>query len=193
MKIAVFGGSFNPITIGHTNLCNYLIEHGVVDLVLVMPCYKSLYNKDLVDGEHRLNMIKLASKNNRYIQAFDFEIRNKIEGVGTYDIMTDIKKSFTNDDLYFVIGADNSQKVKKWIKGDLITKDFKFIVVPRNGTDLIQLWFTEEPHIYLRDYSPDSISSTTVRTYLRKSMYDETILDYQVFQYILSNNLYKGA
>lgn len=224
MKIAIFGGSFNPLTKGHTKLTDYLIKNGVVDMVLVMPCYKSLYNKGLETGEHRLEMIRLANRLPQ-VQPFDWEIKNKIENIGTYDIMKMLEKELCADDsyvgfgkfksneitlsygkkicgmggtqenneLYFVIGLDNSQKVKKWIKGDVITKDFKFIVVPRKGTEITDTWFMQQPHIYLQDYEADDISSTLVRNQLQKGIYDETVLDHSVFEYIIKHNLYKGG
>lgn len=188
MKVAIFGGAHNPITKGHIRLANYIIESKIVDLVFVMPCYKSLYNKELVEGFHRLEMIKLTEKNPRVV-AFDWEIKNKIENKGTYEIMKMLERHFLSD-LYFVIGMDNSQKVRKWLNGDKILNELKFIVVPRSNLEVTDKWFLEPPHIYLENYLPDTISSTTAKELLKDKKDVSNYLDEKVANYIANNNLY---
>jgi nicotinate (nicotinamide) nucleotide adenylyltransferase len=191
MKIAIFGGSFNPVHRGHTELAKYIIENGVADQVLMMPCYKSLYNKGLESGEHRLNMIGVATIYSLGVEAFDWEIKNKIDGPGTYQIMQMLKQEFPNDELFFVIGLDNSQKVRKWKNGDKIVDDMKFIVVPRKGIEVTDNWFTKPPHIYLDKYEPIDISSTAVKNLLKNCTDTTNHLDSGVGAYILKHNLYK--
>ena len=188
LKIAVFGGAHNPITKGHIRLANYIVDYKVADMVFIMPCYKSLYNKELVEGSHRLEMIKLAEKNPNVV-AFDWEIKNKIENKGTYEIMKMLEKYFLFD-LYFVIGLDNSQKVRKWLNGDKILNELKFIVVPRSNFEASDKWFLEPPHIYLENYSPDAISSTLAKELLATKKDTSSCLDEKVSKYIADNNLY---
>jgi len=218
MKIGIFGGSFNPIQKGHTRLANYIVSSGVVDMVLMMPCYKSLYNKELLDGETRLKMIELADRL-PHVQPFDWEIKNKIDGIGTYDIMKMLEGYFENrsiglikeddklklydreiigsfgprlpDEIYFIIGLDNSQKVKSWLNGDKIIKELKFIVVPRNGVNTSDIWFMEPPHIWLGSYEGDDVSSSGVKELLRNGGDLEHHLDKEVKDYIITNQLYK--
>lgn len=192
MKIGIAGGSFNPIQKGHTRLANHLVKEGIVDMVLMMPCYKSLYNKEVLDGETRLKMIELANRLPQ-VQPFDWEIRNKIEGIGTYDVMKMIEKEFPNDELYFIIGLDNSQKVKTWLNGDRITKEFKFIVVPRRGTNTEDIWFMEPPHIFVNYYEADEISSTAAKEILGRGANPKEMLDSAVYDYIIQHNLYKDT
>jgi nicotinate-nucleotide adenylyltransferase len=190
VKIGIFGGSFNPVQKGHTRLANYIASSGVVDLVYMMPCYKSLYNKGLVSGEERLKMLALADKHPK-VQPFDWEIKNKIENIGTYEIMKMLESNFPNDELYFIIGLDNSQKVKSWLNGDKIIKELKFIVVPRNGVNTADIWFMDKPHIWLNNYEGDDISSTGVKELLKNGGDLEQHLDNMVKDYIITNQLYK--
>ena len=189
MKIGIAGGSFNPIQKGHTRLANHLVKEGIVDMVLMMPCYKSLYNKEVLDGEIRLKMIELANRSPK-VQPFDWEIRNKIEGIGTYDVMKMLEKEFPNDELYFIIGLDNSQKVKTWLNGDRICKEFKFIVVPRKGTNTEDVWFMEPPHIFVNYYEADEISSTAAKEIIGRGANPKEMLDESVYDYIIQHKLY---
>jgi nicotinate-nucleotide adenylyltransferase len=192
MKIAIFGGSFNPPTAAHMRLANHLVEHSIVDRVLMMPCYKSLYNKGLESGMHRINMICGASHHPR-VKAFDWEIKNKIDGPGTYQIMTMLEEEFPFDELYFVIGLDNSQKVKSWKCGNKIVRSMRFIVIPRMGVDVTDEWFKKKPHIFLDTYEADDISSTKVKQLLKEGSDTTQCLDKSVKEYILRHNLYKDT
>jgi nicotinate-nucleotide adenylyltransferase len=190
MKIGIFGGSFNPVHKGHTRLANHIAASGVVDMVYMMPCYKSLYNKGVLSGEHRLEMIELAERHPN-VYPYNWEIKNKIEGMGTYDIMKLLEKGFPNDELYFIIGLDNSQKVRSWLNGDKIVNELKFIVVPRNGVNTTDIWFMDPPHIWLGSYEGDDISSTGVKELLKSGGDLENHLDPKVKDYIIHNELYK--
>jgi nicotinate-nucleotide adenylyltransferase len=190
MKIGIFGGSFSPVTKGHTRLANHIAESGVVDRVLMMPCYKSLYNKELPSGEQRLIMIALADKHPNVLP-FDWEIKNKIENKGTYEIMKMLEADFPDDELYFIIGLDNSQKVKTWLNGDKIVNELKFIVVPRVGTKAEDIWFMDPPHIWLGTYEADAISSSGVKEILKSEGDLDNHLDFLVKDYIITNDLYK--
>jgi len=161
----------------------------VVDRVLLLPCYKSLYNKGLLDGEHRVKMIDLADRFTG-VESFDWEIKNKIDGIGTYEIMNRLKNEL-NENLYFIMGLDNSQKVRNWKNGHKILNEHKFIVVPRIGTNVVDEWFKEQPHIFIENYQPDDMSSTSVRDLLKNNGDASVLLDNDVYKYIKDNKLYQ--
>ena len=58
MKIGIFIGSFNPVHKGHMHVVNYLIEHNVVDKVMIIPTLAYWDKNDLADIEDRVNMLK---------------------------------------------------------------------------------------------------------------------------------------
>jgi len=190
MKVGIFGGSFNPPTIAHLRLANYIVENNIVDEVLIMPCYKSLYLKGLEDGYKRLDMIAVSAHHPR-VKPFDWEIKNKIDGPGTYKIMKMLHEEFPFGELYFITGLDNSQKVRTWKNGDKIIDSMKFIIVPRSGIEVTDKWFLNPPHIYLDKYESDDISSTKVKQLLKDNADTSKLLDKRVKDYIIHNKLYK--
>jgi nicotinate-nucleotide adenylyltransferase len=157
----------------------------------MMPCYKSLYNKGLLSGEERLKMIELADRHPNVLP-LDWEIKNKIKDKGTYEIMKMLESDFPNDELYFIIGLDNSQKVRTWRNGDKIIDELKFIVVPRIGTNTQDIWFMNPPHIWLNNYEADSISSSNVKELLKENKDLSEHLDKYVLCHIIVNNLYRS-
>ena len=81
MKIAIYGGAFNPVHKGHIEIVNQLKKRFNFDKILVIPSKYSPHksNKELVSDEHRLNMCKLAFKDIENCEVSDIEIRrNKI-------------------------------------------------------------------------------------------------------------------
>ena len=63
MKVALYGGSFNPITLGHVEVALYVLNSGLVDQVWLVPNYKSCTGKQLANENDRLEMCKLATEN----------------------------------------------------------------------------------------------------------------------------------
>jgi nicotinate-nucleotide adenylyltransferase len=191
MKIGIVGGSFDPIHKGHSLLSNYIVSQNILDALYIMPCYKSLYNKELSSSEHRLNMLNLAELHKNCIP-FSWEIDNKIENVGTYDIMLILTKIFKLDQLYFIIGQDNAEKINTWKNSDKILNDIKFLVVPRKKYKNHQQWYLNHPHIFLKNYPENDFSSTNIKTIINNTEELKKYLDKNVLDYIIQHQLYKG-
>ena len=75
MRIGIFGGSFNPIHLGHTALAAYICEHGLVDEVWLMVSPQNPLKRDLtlLDENERLAMARLAVAPYPMLKACDFE------------------------------------------------------------------------------------------------------------------------
>ena len=74
-KIGFFGGCFNPPTNIHIELANNLVKTKKLDKVIFVPVNDSYIKNVLISAEHRLNMIKLAIKNNNNLEVDDIEIK----------------------------------------------------------------------------------------------------------------------
>ena len=74
-RVGIFGGSFNPIHLGHTALAAYICEQGLVDEVwfMVSPQNPLKRNLVLLDEQERLAMARLAVAPYPMLQACDFE------------------------------------------------------------------------------------------------------------------------
>lgn len=201
MKIALFGGAFDPITKGHIKVCNYLIDKHIVDEVWLMPCYVSYYGKKMATCDDRLRMCQLAVEHNKNskVKVSDYEIANKLTGE-SIDIIKKLQADH-KDQFYFVIGMDNAIKITGWTDWEVLIGLIPFIVMPRSGYTLSQTdssitpiaptaWFMKDPHIYLADYEANIMSSTQVRDDLRTKKSCD-LIDDPVSDYIKSNTLYE--
>lgn len=193
MKVAVFGGSFNPPTLGHEFVANLAANQGM-DEVWLQPCYKSLYGKTLAPDKHRLFMLGLLIVGSPKLKVSSWEIDNKVEGK-TYDIMNRMCEEHPNIDFHFVIGGDNADRVpSEWYKGEQLIKEHKFIVVSRGGHENKESWFTKPPHLYVNHDLKMEISSTEVRDLISKKDYTraQRKLAFGTLPYIIHYDLYKG-
>ncbi|AYV78128.1 MAG: hypothetical protein Edafosvirus5_46 [Edafosvirus sp.] len=192
MKIAIFGGAFDPITIAHIAVCNYLIEKKIVDEVWVSPCYISYYDKKMEHYDNRLEMCKIAVENNKNpkIKANDYEIANKLCGESV-DIMEKFIADYKEHQLYFVIGMDNAIKIMTWTGWEKLINMLPFIIIPREGYVVDKnIWFQMTPHIYIKEYIANLISSTQARLEL-KNKGNTDLVDKLVVNYITDKQLYK--
>lgn len=203
LRVAIYGGAFNPPTIGHLKVAQYVLNTGVVDEVWMMPSYKHMYNKELEDSQKRLDMCNSFSKLDPRIKVFDFEIKHKLGGE-TYKLAKMLKEdeSLDNFNFYFIIGQDNANTFDNWFNYENLEKLVPFIVVPRKGISVNKNkdWYLKSHHIYLGkddDTNIPEVSSTLVRTllndYYNQSKNDvENYLTKDVLEYIIDNKLYKN-
>lgn len=197
-KVALLGGAFNPITIGHIQLAQFVLNtSGQFDEVWVMPTYNHMYNKKTVSPEQRLKMCKLASSVDRRIKVFDYEIKNKLSGETFYLFkrLLQEKELIDKYDFSLIIGLDNANTFNKWVNYEELERLAKFVIVPRKGykRDESVNWYLKPPHIFLNTETDIiEISSTDIRNMIVNN--DENVFKYlnsDVYKYILDNNLYK--
>jgi nicotinate-nucleotide adenylyltransferase len=188
-KIAILGGSFNPIHIGHLILANTVCEEFNLDKIIFVPCYiqplKS--NKDFASAEDRLAMIKLAIQNNPKFELSDIEIKRKGKSY-TVDTLKYFKQKY--DDLYFVIGADNIKDFHRWKEPDTILKLAKLIVTNRGGIEQKIPKRLRGKKIFVCKIPDIEISSTLIRNNTRSNKSIKYLVPEKVEKYIIKNKLY---
>jgi len=185
MKIGLYGGSFDPITNGHINVIINLLKY--FDQVWIMPCYKSLAGKNLVESKHRINMCEIAisSINDNRVKIFDFEIKNKLT-CSSIEIMMSIYKKYPKNNFYFIMGMDVANGIFEWDNYEQILKVIKFCIIPRFGYKSLTDWYKNKPHLFI-DIELKNISSTK-RKNTRCS--EKNIINQKILEYIETNNLY---
>lgn len=199
-NVVLFGGAFDPIHNGHLDVANFVLnELKFIDEIWLMPTYHHMYDKSTVNGEHRLNMCRLAIGDNPKIIVFDFEILNKLHGETYYTIKKLLDSNeYKNINFYFLMGLDNANTFHKWFKYDELKGLISFIVLPReNYEKQDNAWYTKSPHIFLKNFKDVSmLSSTLIRQLLNNGIFTNNEFVYskfikkEVLSYIINNGLY---
>ncbi len=114
-KIAVFGGTFNPIHNGHIKLIESFDGAMNFDEILIVPTNIPPHkiSKSLVSGEHRMNMIAAAVKDMPKVKPCDIELKR--EGASyTFETVRQLKEIYPDDKLFFIVGSDMFLSFEKW-------------------------------------------------------------------------------
>ena len=165
MKIALFGGTFDPIHKGHLEIIKELFKTLGMDKVIIIPTNITYYkkNKALLTYNMRLELCKMALNQSLELKGKDVcvsDIEANIEAnEGFSSTVIKFKKEYPNDSLYTVIGSDSYNYIKTWIKYEGIIDNSNLIVVRRPGASI-----NKEYNIpYLELPLDMDVSSTDIR------------------------------
>lgn len=190
MKTGIFGGTFNPVHIGHVRAAEAFISEMQLDRLFVLPNFiPPLKDRESAPASDRLEMLQMAFKNVKNAVIDDFELKSGGTSY-TYKTIEHYKALYPNDLLYLLIGDDNLLIFRKWRNFEYILKNCVLCVAMRSNADI-----EEEKRILERDYgaqihilkfAPTVISSTELRSELLPEYLPEG-----VFEYIRQKGLYR--
>ena len=187
MRLGIFGGSFNPIHIGHLVIAEFTREYMNLDKVIFIPVGQPSHREaNLVSSCDRYNMIKLSIENNRNFEVLDIEIKdNKINY--TYDTLLQLKEIYKDSEIIEIIGEDSADYLHKWKNYNELLEMCKFLVFKREGYSYI----SNNPNIIVMDNPKISISATFIRDKIKNNGSIKYLVTEKVEEYIIKNNLYK--
>lgn len=199
MKIGIMGGTFNPIHYGHLILSEYIRNEANLDKIIFIPTgippHKETSN--LLDGRIRLEMVDLAIASNPNFLSSDIEIR-RAKMTYTIDTLLELEDLYKDCQLYMIIGADTLMSLTTWKNYPYLLSRVNFIVADRKGLSTVDI-FDEIKRLNNRYKAKiDSIqspvidiSSTSIRSRVKKGLSIKYLLPEAVEDYILKNNLYR--
>ena len=199
-KVGLYFGSFNPIHIGHLIIANYMTTYVNMDEIWFVVSPQSPFKeKDvLVDQDHRLKMVQLATFDNENFHVSDIEFEMPKPSY-TIDTLRVLKKA--NPDLNFsiIMGEDNLLDLHRWKGYEEIISNYPILVYPRNLQDQSATRLTNETlpeHFNKADIQICNapllmISSTFVRESIMNRKDVRYLIPDSVVQYISNNFFYE--
>lgn len=134
MKLGIFGGSFDPVHLGHLLVAEAAIEELGLDRLFFVPAARSPFKPDSrpAPAAVRLQLLRLAlaGKSNCEVDGQEIE-RGGISY--TVDTLRHYAGKFSPAELYYLIGADNAPGLNGWRAADELAKLAVFVAVPRPG------------------------------------------------------------
>lgn len=194
-KVAIMGGTFNPIHSGHIKMAKYVIKKAYADEVWFMPNGNPPHKDDenILDKEHRVNMVKLAIEGYDRFKFCDAEVKR--EGYSyLVDTLKELCESYDHE-FYFILGADSLEYIEKWYNFEDYAKYCKFLAFGRTGSgnvEEIAKHLSDKYSFYITcvDMPYVDISSTDIRNLLKTGKSTVDFLPEKVYNYILDNELY---
>lgn len=196
MKIGIFGGSFDPIHIGHIHLAEYALEHSDLDQLWLMVSPRNPLKPQgpIASDSQRLEMARLAVSNVPGIEVSDFEFNLPIPSY-TYLTLSQLQKAYPEHQFSLLIGGDNWANFRQWRFPDEIIRNFGLIVYPRPGETIPD---PTEGVTILQGAPQMPVSSTAIRSLLQETSSSSSgnnsllgkLLPIPVLDYIRNNQLY---
>ena len=128
--VAVYGGAFDPFHKGHQYVMQEVKSIGLKKIIIV-PTGSPVFEKELIDSSHRINLIKATAIGDYVIE--DFELKNSAPSY-TFNTIQHLKKNYK--DLIIVIGEDNLANINKWYRLEEILAISSFLVISRHSSIL---------------------------------------------------------
>jgi nicotinate-nucleotide adenylyltransferase len=190
-KIAIFGGSFDPIHKSHIQTAELAFKSlNFKKMIFVIAYTQPHKTKQYAYIEDRISMLKLAAGNMQKTEISLYEAR-KLETVYSYQTLDYFNSLYAEDEIYMVIGSDSLLDLPTWKNIDYVAGRYKFIVAKRPGFE-VNKKIKYLDRCILIDKKTEGISSTEIRR-LVKEDYKKvaSLLDKKVYNYIIQNRLYK--
>lgn len=183
----IFGGSFDPVHIGHLALAREVCDRGLACEVWFMVSPQNPHKTDmrLTPEEVRLRMVQLATAGDSRLKACDFEFSLPRPSY-TVHTLEALRCAYPSREFILLIGADNWENFHKWYRWEDILAHHRIIVYPRGSE--------EQPSLpqrvqWLRSALYD-VSSTQVREAVAAGIDASAMLAPQVYEYIKEQKLY---
>jgi len=185
VKVALYGGSFNPPHVAHQMVALYVLETAVPaqDQIWLVPTFKHPFDKSLVSFEHRFAMCEAAAAAlGPRARVDDVEARLGGDSV-TLRTVEKLQAEHPDAEFSLVIGADLAREVDSWYQAERLRRLLPIIVVGRTGAPGAASVGVDLP----------AVSSTRVRAALVAGHDDEArkLVPRGVFDYIRAHHLYR--
>ena len=167
-KVLLFGGTFDPIHNAHINLCEIAFKTINADFCYFILAKNPRWKTPCSRPEDRLNMLKLALKDKPNFKISLIEYNSKEDITYTYNTIVEFKKT-VKDDLYYLIGADQLNKLHEWYKIDELSKLVKFICISRPDYE-VSSENEVKYNVYVINENVSSMSSTKLRELIDASL-----------------------
>jgi nicotinate-nucleotide adenylyltransferase len=189
MKLGIFGGSFDPVHIGHLLVAQAAIEELALDRLFFIPAAISPFkpeNKAASDAV-RLQLLRLALAGKTDCEIDEQEIKH---GGISYSIKTlrDYAKRFPQAELFYIIGADNIFKLNEWREASELAKLAEFVAIPRPGEPAAE--FPKPFRGRILKGFPVEISSSQIRARVKAGLPVENLVPPFVADAVRAAKLY---
>lgn len=136
-RIALYGGTFDPVHLGHLAIARRVCELFEIDQVLFVPAQVAPHKvgRDVTPAIHRYAMLSLATQQDKSLLVSTFELESSDPSY-TVDTVGHFKRLLPESDLFFIMGADSWAEISTWRDWQRLLTIANYIVVTRPGYDI---------------------------------------------------------
>lgn len=198
-RLGIFGGTFDPIHMGHLACAEEVRDSYALDAVIFVPTAHPVFKRErkIASAHDRYLMVKQAVADNPYFDVSPIEIER---GGDTYtvDTLREVRDHYpSNVDLFFIAGADAVSTLAKWRDNETLGKLAQFIGVTRPGFPFSEDPEEERDHriasitVSYLEVTALAISSSGIRERIRNGRSVRYLVPDSVNAYIQGYGLYR--
>jgi nicotinate-nucleotide adenylyltransferase len=188
-RIGLFGGSFDPVHLGHLLVARAAREELELDRLFLIPAAQSPFKPESqpAPGGERLRCLRLALAGWNWCDIDEQELRRG--GVSyTIDTVRDYARRFAGGRLFYLIGGDHIAQLPKWRAADELACLVEFVVIPRPGQS--PTGFPPPFTGRMLNGFPLGVSSSQIRARVKAGLPIEHLTPAPVAEAIRNNRLY---
>src|SRR6185503_5417075 len=215
-RIALYGGTFDPVHIGHIEIARRVSEVFEIEKVVFIPAQMAPHKigRSVTPSVHRYAMLALATQDDPQLSISTFELDDPDRRY-TVDTVAHFQRTLGDEaELFFIMGADSWSEITTWREWERLLTMTNHIVVTRPGFEpalrhvgtvaerIVDLrgaatkaaTSRRSPRIYFTDAVMKDVSATRIRRLASEGRTDELtdLLPPAVFEYIKKYGIYKN-
>ena len=182
MKIAVFGGSFDPPHIGHEEIIEEALKKLDIETLFIIPTFLNPFKEtSFASALKRYEWLKKLTQSYPKTKVLKYEIEQNRQ-VSTIETIKHLIKTYDYDidKIYLIIGADNLSTLTKWKNYKELEKLVQFVIATRDDIKIPK--HLQKLNIHA------NISSTKLREQIKKEYLPKSIADEVMEYYIKEEN-----
>lgn len=197
MRVALFGGSFDPVHRGHVAIATAAADKFGLERVLFAPVGRQpLKQVGAIAGfEDRIAMVRLACAGDVRFEASEVDAPRG-DGEPNYTVQTleRLRRELPEAELFVIVGADSFLDLPKWREPERLMELAEWIVVSRPGFRLEELAgaAAAKGRVYALDGVHEDVSATELRERLEQGEDCADVLPAGVMEYIRERRLYRA-
>jgi nicotinate-nucleotide adenylyltransferase len=188
-RIGIYGGSFDPVHLGHQLVAQTALEELSLDRIFFVPAAQSPFKPDQkpTPAPLRAAMLRLALAGKTWAEV-DLQEINRGGISYTIDTVQNFRQRFPAADLFWLIGADHVPQLPKWRNAAELGKLITFLVIPRPGDAPVETpaGFRTQ---WLKGF-PLGVSASEIRARVKANLPIDVLTGPLVAEAIRNNRLY---
>lgn len=196
-RVGIFGGTFDPIHMGHLIVAETIMDEFHLDKVVFIPAAVPPHklDKQISPAKHRYMMTMLATCSNPRFQVSDMEMHRQGPSYSRDTLAQLIEEHGSDTEFYFIVGADSVENLHTWNRIDELLTMCHFIGASRPGCmpdmeKIAQRFGPLAEKIHCLETPELEISSTEIRHRVGQKRTIRYIVPEAVEQYIYKEKLY---
>lgn len=193
-RIGLYGGTFDPVHIGHALMAYDALEQAQLDQLWFIPCRQSPHKDKptVASGEQRSEMIRLATQHEPRFAVSTIEL-DRASPSYSIDTVEAVRQMHPQAELFWVIGQDQLPGLGSWHRAQELFRMVTFLMFARSQADSSSISLYPEARIFPVNARRIDISATEIRNRLRSGLPVRHFVSLLVAEYIDEHRLYRGV